>query len=54
MRLSRRIAGRAEHLDDETAGRMTEEAYRAVASSRDVEEGLRAFAEKRAPVYKGR
>ena len=54
VRASRDIVLRGMLADDETAWRITNEAFASVAQSEDFGEGPRAFIEKRAPQWKGR
>ena len=54
VRASRDIVLRGMLADDETAWRITNEAFAGVAASEDFAEGPRAFIEKRAPQWKGR
>lgn len=54
VRASRDIMLRGMLADDDTAWRITNEAFASVASSEDFAEGPRAFIEKRAPQWKGR
>ncbi len=54
VRASRDIVLRGMLADDDTAWRITNEAFAAVAQSEDFGEGPRAFIEKRAPQWKGR
>jgi enoyl-CoA hydratase len=56
VRAAKEIAFRsaAERWTDADGWTKQQEPYRAVARSEDLQEGLRAFAEKRDPVWKGR
>jgi enoyl-CoA hydratase len=54
VRASRDIVLRGMLADDDTAWRITNEAFAVVASSEDFAEGPRAFIEKREPQWKGR
>ena len=54
VRASRDIVLRGMLADDDTAWRITNEAFAAVAASEDFAEGPRAFIEKREPQWKGR
>jgi len=54
VRASRDIVLRGTYADDDTAWRITNEAFAAVAQSEDFAEGPRAFIEKRPPAWKGR
>ncbi|MXW66657.1 MAG: enoyl-CoA hydratase/isomerase family protein [Gemmatimonadales bacterium] len=54
MRLAKRLLDRAESVDPEEALRLEAEALFTCMASEDWREGLEAFAEKRAPVYRGR
>ena len=54
VRASRQIVLDGMLADDETAWRVTNEAFVAVASSEDFAEGPRAFIDKRAPQWKGK
>ncbi|MYE34192.1 MAG: enoyl-CoA hydratase/isomerase family protein [Gemmatimonadales bacterium] len=53
MRLAKRLLDRAESVDAEEALRLEAEALFTCMASEDWREGLRAFAEKRDPVYRG-
>jgi enoyl-CoA hydratase len=51
---SRAVVRAAAFEDDETLKEMTNKASAAIMGSEDLKEGLAAFIEKRAPVWKGR
>ena len=51
---SRKVVQAAEDNDDATLWKMTDDAFRGIMGSDDLKEGLAAFAEKRAPQWKGR
>jgi enoyl-CoA hydratase len=54
VRASKQIAGHAHDWTDADAWRNQTEYVAPVLASEDLQEGLRAFAEKRSPVWKGR
>ena len=54
VRESLRIARATSDHDEPHLSRMSMEAYARLAASEDLREGLAAFAEKRAPRYRGR
>jgi enoyl-CoA hydratase len=51
---SRKVVLAADYADDDTLWRLTDEAMGGIMQSEDLQEGLRAFVEKRAPVWQGR
>jgi enoyl-CoA hydratase len=51
---SRRVVLAAAYEDDDTLRRLTNEEFAKVLASEDTTEGLTAFIEKRAPIWKGR
>jgi len=53
MRLAKRLLDRAESIDPDEALRLEAEALFVCMASEDWREGLKAFAEKRDPVYRG-
>ncbi len=54
VRESRKVVLEATIADDETAWRLTNEAFARVVQTEDFSEGPKAFIEKRAPEWKGR
>ena len=53
MRLAKRLLDRAESIGPDEALRLESEALFACMTSEDWVEGLKAFAEKREPTYRG-
>jgi enoyl-CoA hydratase len=51
---SRKVVMAAERLDEPELWKLSDEAIGPIMRSEDLQEGLRAFAEKRAPQWKGR
>jgi len=54
VRASRRVVLAAAHHDDETLRRLSNDLLAEVLATEDTAEGLRAFAEKRPPQWRGR
>jgi enoyl-CoA hydratase len=54
VRASRKVVLEGTYADDDTAWKITNEAFAGVAQSEDFAEGPRAFIEKRPPAWKGR
>jgi enoyl-CoA hydratase len=54
VRLTRELAARAEYLDDDGAWTMSEQVAETVSASDDITEGVKAFLERRQPIWTGR